>query len=158
VGIKYKKRSSALPVTLILAGILVLWLVFSGRPPSDARLAAQFHGNLPAFVELRSMLATNPPADPAGGATSVWSQEHYRRYQALLRQTRVIRVLQDASDLRFQLVGALASGKGGRIAVTWTTAKPDRLIPYLDDFRKAPGRPDHAYRSLGDGWYLWIAK
>ena len=72
-------------------------------------------------------------------------------------QAHVIQVLRDGSEVRFQVAGPSLKGKGRRIAVTWTEAEADSTVLSLDDFRKMPGQPDHAYRPLGNGWFLWIA-
>jgi hypothetical protein len=136
---------------------VVLFFIFSKRFPSDAALVGQFNRNRPAFLELNSMLVTNSPADPLKETMSVWSMEHYHKYQALLRQARVISVSHSGSEVRFQITGPTVPGKGLRVAVTWTESEPDPLIASVDDFRKLPGQPDHAYRALGNGWFLWVA-
>ena len=56
------------------------------------------------------------------------------------------------------MVGALGARKGERIAVTWTEAQPDCVVASLKEFRKRRSRQDHAYLSLTNDWYLWIAK
>jgi hypothetical protein len=136
----------------------VLWLIFSKRLPSDAALVRQFNRNLPAFLELSAMLATNSATDPTRDTTSVWSMEHYRKYQTLVRQARVIRVFESGSEVRFQVAGPSSAGKGYRVAVLWRAAEPADVIESIDNFRKQPGGPDHAYRPLGNGWFLWIGK
>lgn len=146
---------------LVALAILLGWrLAFCGRLPSDTALVRKFHEHRPAFVELRSMLATNNSADAAGDEESVWPQAQFERYLALLRQTGVNRVMVEADEIRFQILGPASPTATNRyrIAVAWTAANPEPLVANLKDFRKMAGRPDHAYRSLGDGWYLWIAR
>ena len=145
------------PGIIALGVIAILFFIFSKRLPSDAALVREFNRNRPAFVELNAMLATNSPADPFRETMSVWSMEHYQKYRTLLRQAHVIQVLRDGSEVRFQVAGPSLKGKGRRIAVTWTEAEADSTVLSLDDFRKMPGQPDHAYRPLGNGWFLWIA-
>lgn len=135
----------------------MLFFIFSKSFPSDAALVDQFNRNRAAFLELNSMLVTNSPANPLKETMSVWSMEHSHKYQALLRQAHIISVSHSGSEVRFQIAGPIVSGKGRRVAVTWTESEPDPLIGSVDDFRKLPGRPDHAYRALGNGWFLWIA-
>lgn len=134
-----------------------MFLVFRNRFPSDAALMRQFNRNRTAFVELTSLLATNSPADPLKETMQVWSMEHYQRYRALLREARVTEVIREGGEVRFQVAGPAATRKGRRIAVTWTENEPDLIIGSIDDFRKLPGRPEHAYRSLGEGWFLRVA-
>lgn len=135
-----------------------MWFfVFSKRMPSDSELVRQFNQNRAAFVEMNAMLATNSPADPLRETMSVWSMEHYQRYRTLLRQAGVSEVLHDQTKVRFQVVGPRGVGKGRRVAVTYTESEPDPVIANIDVFRKGPGLPDHAYRALGEGWFLWVA-
>jgi hypothetical protein len=158
VSVKWRKKAPAAP--RIIAAIVVLGLVglFSRRSTSDAALARHFQQNRSAFVELKSMLATNSPGDPANGTESIWSMEHYQRYRQLIHQARVLRIVKDNDDLRFQLVGPLAPGKNCRIAVTWTESKPDNLVGSISEFRKTTRQLDHAYQPLGDNWYLWVSQ
>jgi len=111
-------------------------------------------------MELKSMLATNTPADPAEGDMSVWSPQDYERYRALLRQTGVNRVIQDGDEVRFQIAGppSPSARESYRIAVAWTAVTPEPLVSKLSEFRKTRGARDHAYQALGDGWYIWIAR
>jgi hypothetical protein len=157
MGVKWKKRSSVTPSIIVVAVILLLVVIFNRKSTSDAALARHFRNNLATFSELKSMLATNSPVNPSNGELSIWSQEHFHRYQTLMHKARVKGVLQEGPDLRFHLVGPLFPGKGYRIAVAWTETKPDCVITNLDEFHKM-GQLDHAYRALGDNWYLWIGK
>jgi hypothetical protein len=142
---------------IVLGAVTILFLMFSRRLPSDATLVRQFNRERSAFIELASMLATNSPADPAHETMAVWSMEHYKRYRVLLRQARVLEVFRDGSEVRFQVAGPTLKGKGRRIAVAWSEAQPEPLIGSLDEFRKLSDQPDHAYRALGDGWFLRIS-
>jgi len=160
MGRKWKKKAPVLP--RLVAVFVVVWLVFVylRRPVSETALLQRFTRNQADFLELRSMLSTNIPAAPLVGSEelSVWSLEDYERYKALVRRAGVTRILQEGSDLRFQMVGALGARKGERIAVTWTEAQPDCVVASLKEFRKRRSRQDHAYLSLTNDWYLWIAK
>ncbi len=104
------------------------------------------------------MLATNSPADPRRETTSVWSMEHFRRYQSLLRQAQVTQVFENGPEVRLQLAGPSSTGKRYRVAVTWSDTPPGSLIESVDDFHKLAPQVDHAYRALGNGWFLWIGK
>lgn len=141
----------------MLGTVAILVLIFSGRRPSDAALVRQFNRDRAVFIELACLLATNSPAEPARETMDVWSMEHYQRYRALLRKAHVIEVFKEGPEVRFQIAGPGLKGKGRRIAVAWTEAAPEPVIASVDDFRKLAGRPDHAYRALGDGWFLRIA-
>jgi hypothetical protein len=163
MGKKWKKKTPILP--RVLAGSAVLYLAFNyfRRPATEAILVRGFYRNLPDFMELESMLATNTPMDPAlppVGSTEppIWSQEDYRRYRTLLRRVGVIRVLQTGSEVRFQLAGAPGSAQRERTGVMWTESQPDCLVASLTEFRKGRAQLDHAYRPLTNGWYLWISK
>jgi len=151
-----KRSSRVLPGIIAVAVFLVLLRILFGGRPSDSRLVKQFNRTRPVFLELKAMIATNSPADPLREVNSVWSMEHYRNYRTLLRKAKLMRVFRDGPELRFQVAGAEMGKKGYRIAVTWTEGKPKPLIGSIDEFRKGSKQPEHAYRSLGDGWYLWM--
>jgi len=151
-----KRPSLVVPGVVAVAVLLVLLRMCFGGRPSDARVVKQFNRNRPTFIELKAMIATNSPADPLREVNLVWSMEHYRKYRALLRQAKVMRVFREGPELRFQVAGAELGKKGYRLAVTWVESKPGSLIGSIDEFRKHSKRTEHAYRSLGDGWYLWI--
>ncbi len=146
------------PGIIALGVIALVFFIFSKRLPNDDDVVGQFNRHRSAFLELNAMLATNSPTDPLMEPLSVWSLEHYQRYRALLRPAHVTEVFRDGPEVRFPIAGPAVKGKGPRIAVTWTDAEPEPVIMSLDAFRKLPGQPDHAYRPLGNGWFLWIAK
>lgn len=160
MGRKWKKKAPVLPrLVAVLAGMLLV-LAYLRRPVSEAALLRRFNRNQADFLELRSMLTTNVPVASLNGSeeTPVWSLENYERYNTLLRRAGISRVLQEGSDLRFQLAGALGPGKGERIAIAWTEVPPDLMIASLKEFRKKAPHQNHAYLSLTNNWYLWIAK
>jgi hypothetical protein len=156
-----KRAQAQIKMRFILSALGVFFLVlliwFHGRP-SDARLAREFKKNQSAFVELLSMVATNSQAALVQTNTNVWPLEQYRHYQTLLRQTGVSRAFQDGDTFHFQVAGSEKSGKGYRVTVTWTEHAPDHLIANLDEFLRTSPPLDHAYRPLGDGWYLCISR
>jgi len=104
------------------------------------------------------MLATPPKGNAKVTDDEVWSMQQYHRYQALLRQAHVMRVFHDGETLHFQIAGSKNVGKGRRITIAWTEAQPDCVISNLDDFSKLNEQSGHAYRPLGNNWYLYIAK
>ena len=160
MGKKWKKKAPVLPrFVAVLAAVLLLF-VYLRRPRSEGALLQRFNCNQADFLELRSMLATNAPVAPFEGGKEIpaWSLEDYRRYQTLVRRAGISTVLQEGADVRFQLVGALGPGKGERIAVSWTEAQPDLMVASLKEFRKKYRHQDHAYLSLTNNWYIWIAK
>ena len=151
-----KTPSFLVPGIIALGVVGLVSFLFWKREPNDAALVQQFNRNRAAFVELNAMLATNSPVDPLSETISVWSMEHYQRYRALLRQARIVEVFRDGNEVRFQIAGPRATAKGRRIAVTWTENDPDPVIASVDAFRKEPGQTDHAYRALGEGWFLRV--
>ena len=153
-----EKKPSWVNRRLVVLGIVLAMLFFwFGRRSTDAQWVRQFNRNRSAFTELRMMLATNSSKEkPEIADTNIWSMEQYRRYQLLLRQTHVMRVFRDGEALHFQIAGSKTMDMGHRITVTWTEATPDCVISNLDDFGKITGRSGHAYRPLGDNWYLYI--
>jgi len=154
-----EKKPSWVNRRLVVLGIVLAMLFFwFGRRSTDARWVRQFNRNRSAFVELRMMLATNSSKEkPEIADTNIWSMEQYRRYQMLLRQAQVMRAFRERGALYFQIAGSKAVGKGYRITVTWTDATPDCVISNLDEFGKPARQSGHAYRPLGDNWYLYIA-
>jgi hypothetical protein len=141
------------------AGVFfLLLLIWFHRSPSDAQLARQFKRNQAAFVELLSMIATNSQTEFDQTNQNVWPMEQYRRYQKLLRETGVLRTFQQGDTFHFQVAGSERPGKGYCISITWTENTPDLLIANLNEFHRAAPPLDHAYRPLGDGWYLYISR
>jgi hypothetical protein len=160
-GIK-KKLSVIQNTAFVAAALLAVWLMFkmfTSLPAGDRRLAEYFQTHRPAFNEMKAMLATNNPSrNPSANAT-VWSMEDYKRYLALKRQTGVSRAFVEDGEYHFQVVGPGTAGPAKtRIAVVWREDAPDHLVSTIDAVHTTGAEPQHAYRSLGDGWYLWIAK
>jgi hypothetical protein len=160
MGKKWKKKAPVLPRLLALFAVVLLVWAYFRRPATETSLRQRFDRNLADFVELKSMVATNAPATlfSVSGDAPAWSLEHYQRYEALLRRAGVIRVVQEGPDVRFQLAGPLGPGKGERIAVTCSEARPDFLLSSVKEFHKKARRQDHAYLQLTNNWYLWVAK
>ena len=156
-----KRAQAQIKMRFILSALgaffLVLLIWFHGRP-SDARLAREFKRNQSAFVELLSMVATNSQAGLHTTNDNVWPVAQYRHYRELLRQTGVLRAFQEGDVFHFQVAGPEQPGKGYRISITWTENTPDHLIATLNDFSRATPPLDHAYRPLGDGWFLYISR
>ena len=160
-GIK-KKLSVIQSTALVASALLAVWLIFkifTSTPAGDRRLADFFQTHRPAFNEMKAMLATNSPSRNPSANTTVWSMQDYKRYLALKRQTGVNRAFVENGEYHFQVVGPKSAGAAKtRIAVVWREDAPDHLVSTIDEVHRTGAEPQNAYRSLGDGWYLWIAK
>ena len=158
-----KKRPSVLRSLGVLAFVgvmvVVLYNIQSGGRPGDGRLVGKFQKHQAAFVELKAMIVTNNPTRNPQMANTVWSMQDYHKYLKLIRQAGVNRAYVEGGEYYFQVAGPETAGKAKlRVAIGWRESAPDRVIASLDEFRKTTAQPEHAYRALGEGWYLWIMK
>jgi hypothetical protein len=163
VGKKWKKKAPILPRLLAVSALLCLIVVYFRRPASETALVQAFYRHLPDFLELRSMVATNAPIEPAtpiatSADTPLWSIAHYHRYCALLHRAGVIGVFQEGQQLILQLENPPNAKKGERIGVTWSESQPDCLVANFKEFHKKDSQLSYAFRPLTNDWYLWVAK
>ena len=158
-------RGIAILAGIFVAFYVVLWaaliLFFSFIPgpkmPTDAGLAQQYYTNQEAFAELKEILTTSASLQGAGTNGAVFASRERLRYDELLRQTKVLKVIHDGPELKFLVAASGFASKGYRIAIVWRDSTPERIISNLNDFRKTTsGKWEQAYRPLGNNWYLWI--
>jgi hypothetical protein len=160
-GIK-KKGSGLRKLAVCSFGILLIWAlfkIFSGGTPGDGSLVKKFNQHRAAFLELKALMATNQTTQDPTVTAKVWSMPDYQRYVKLTKEIGVNQAQVEKEEYHFQVVGPETAGKAKcRVAIVWRESAPDHLIASLDEFRKTGTQPEYAYRSLGEGWYLWITK
>jgi hypothetical protein len=127
----------------------------TGRRPKDAELVQQFNRDRSIFEELLIMLSTNSAPEITSADSNLWTLEQYRNYKALLKRAHVKMPYWERDSLHFQVFAGKEVEKGLRITVAWRGSPPDNVVSNLADFKKSSQGWDHAYRPLGDGWYLY---
>jgi hypothetical protein len=169
-SMKTVKRLILIFFGLGLSLIVLLFLVFGRSRPSDAELVQSFNQHRATYEELKRMFEADVQLDgvaPYGLRSTnrvLWaspseagiSKERFQVYLGLLDRAEAKVILKDEAGIWFATHASGFASKGYRIGVGWTEQVPSPLIASLDDFRKTTNRWEHAYRTLGDGWYLSI--
>ena len=159
-----------LAVCVGLVGVLMGYSIIRMKRPTDTSLVQQFQKNRTTFEELKQMLLTDQHVDQVArwGVSNTnspvartakeagLSEDRYKRYLELLKRSGASAAIRDGHEIRFHVAGRGFASKGWRISITWTDAKPERIIASLDDFRKTTDKWEQAYRPLEHNWYLWI--
>ena len=161
---------SAAYVAFFLVLVVVTWLLPGERRPTDGALAASFKTNRVVFEELRDLMQANPRlgrispsiinrtnsyVDSSPAAVGV-SKDQHARYLDLLRKANATSAIHENGEFRFMVSAWGWVDSGWRIAVVYCTNSPSPVIASLDDFHKTKSEWEHAYRPLGDDWYMWI--
>ena len=172
------KRAAIILFSIVGASVLLISGVFLGlryfmRPPSEAKLLANFHTHRAAFEQLRDMLQEDKQINrlaewgvhvqeggiskpPAGN----FPVERFQRYLTLLKEADAIGVSRDDSPHPYLSVLVWASGFAGdsvHISICWTYDEVPRQVPNFDDYyrtHKAPAGTDWVCRHIDGNWYL----
>lgn len=126
-----------------------------GIPPTDQKLAAQFHDNRKSFEEFRTMFQQDLKLEYF---PEFRSDNRYKDYIPIMKKAGINSVSRSENGIFMHVAGRGFASKGWRVAIVWSDSTPANVIESLDDFWKMKRLHDwrQAYRHIDDRWYLWI--
>jgi hypothetical protein len=151
-------------------GLMLLIAHFTNRPPTEARIIANFESHRATYERLRDMLTADdkllrvadwgietdsgfvkPPEGPFPAA-------RYNEYLALLKQVDAKWASRHRGNPAEPCVLVWASGFAGDTrhrSICWLTVEPENQVATLAAFERSPRPRKPAFKRIDGDWYIW---
>ena len=165
------KRIGVVLLSIVGAlAVIVVGMRFTGNPPSEAKLIANFNNHRATYERLRDMLITDDQllrvADWGIETESGFEKPRqgkfpaarYDEYLTLLKEVDAKGASRGHGKTGVPCVLVWASGFAGDTrhrSICWLTVQPQNQIAALDEFERTPKPRKPMFRHIDAGWYIW---